>query len=141
MLIAFNLFRAAGYYGFASWMQLLSRDARRAAEFYQSAAGYEISANTSANRLNDYILVSNGFARATVRTMVTTNADVKPTWLPYVRVQSVSETVARARNAGGSVLIEPKPDVFAGKIAVLADPTGAAVGVMEWQPDLMKGGR
>ena len=123
------------------WIQLLSRDPRNAADFYRTVGGYDVSENTSAHRLNDYVLVSKGFARATVRTMVTTNAEVKPTWLPYVRVQSVSATVTKAKNAGGSVLIDPKPEVFEGKIAVIADPTGAAVGVMEWSPELMKGGR
>ena len=123
------------------WIQLLSRDARGAADFYRSVAGYEVVENTSTNRLNDYVLVSKGFARGTVRTLVTKRADVNPTWLPYVRVKSVSETVGKAKQLGGSVLIEPKPEVFEGKIAVIADPTGAAVGVMEWAPDLMKGGR
>ena len=123
------------------WIQLLSRDARSAAEFYRAVAGYEVVENTSANRLNDYVLVSKGFARGTVRTLVTKRADVNPTWLPYVRVKSVSETVDKAKQLGGSVLVEPKPEVFEGKIAVIADPTGAAVGVMEWSPELMKGGR
>jgi predicted enzyme related to lactoylglutathione lyase len=123
------------------WIQLLSRDARSAAEFYRAIAGYEVVENTAANRLNDYVLASKGFARGTVRTLVTQREDVNPTWLPYVRVKSVSETVAKAKQLGGAVLIEPKPEVFEGAIAVLADPTGAAIGVMEWKPDLMKGAR
>jgi predicted enzyme related to lactoylglutathione lyase len=123
------------------WIQLLSRDARKAAEFYRAVAGYEVVGNTSANRLNDYVLVSKGFARGTVRTLVTTRDDVNPTWLPYVRVKSVSETVGKAKQLGGAVLIEPKPEVFEGKVAVLADPTGAAIGIMEWRADLMKGER
>ena len=123
------------------WMQLLSRDARNAAEFYRAVAGYEIVENTAATRLNDYVLASKGFARATVRTLVAKRPDVNPTWLPYLRVKSVSETVNKARQFGGSVLIEPKPEVFEGAIAVLADPTGAAVGIMEWRPELMKGSK
>jgi len=123
------------------WIQLLSRNPGNAAEFYRSVAGYEVRENNTANRLNDYVLVSKGFARATVRTLATRRDDVHPTWLPYVRVQSVSETVSKARQLGGSVLIEPKPEVFGGGVAVLADPTGAAIGILEWRPDLMKGGR
>ena len=49
------------------WMQLLSRDARKAGEFYRKVAGYEVVETTSANRLNDYVLVSEGYARATWR--------------------------------------------------------------------------
>lgn len=123
------------------WIQLLSRDARNAAEFYRAVAGYDVVENNAANRLNDYVLVSKGFARATVRTLATKRQDVNPTWLPYVRVKSVSDTATKAKQLGGSVLIEPKPEVFQGGVAVLADPTGAAIGILEWRPDLMKGGR
>ena len=123
------------------WIQLLSRDAPKATQFYRAVAGYEVVENTSANRLNDYVLTSKGYARATVRTLATKREDVNPTWLPYVRVKSVSDTVAKAKELGGSVVIEPKPDVFQGGIAVIADPTGAAIGIMEWRPDLMKGAR
>ena len=39
------------------------------------------------------------------------------------------------------MLLEPKPDLFDGKLAVIADPTGAAVGLLEWSHDQLKGGR
>ena len=123
------------------WMQLLSRDARKAGEFYRSVAKYDVIENPAPNRINDYVLVSKGFARATVRTLATQRADVNPTWLPYVRVKSVSETVSKAKQLGGTILIEPNPAVLGGGVAVIADPTGAAIGVMEWKPELMKGAR
>ncbi len=123
------------------WIQLLSRDARKAAEFYRSVAGYEIVENSAGNRLSDYVLISEGYARATVRTIRSTNAQVQPTWLPFVRVSNVGESVARAKQLGGKVLIEPKPDVFDGKVAVIADPTGAAIGILEWQAGMLKGDR
>jgi len=122
------------------WIQLLSRDARKAAEFYRAVGGYEIVENAAINRLSDYVLTSEGYARATVRMIPSANTHVQPTWLPFVRVKNVGESVAQAKQLGGKVLIEPKPEVFDGKVAVVADPTGAAIGVMEWQPG-MKGGR
>jgi len=36
--------------------------------------------------------------------------------------------------------LRPSADVLGGKVAVIADPTGAAVGIMEWQPGTQKGG-
>ena len=123
------------------WIQLLSRDAKKAAEFYRSVGGYEIVENTSTNRLNDFILTSKGYARATVRNIPGKDESVRPSWLLFVRVKSVNETVAKARLLGGKILIEPKADVFDGKAAVVADPTGAAVGLLEWSADLAKGAR
>jgi uncharacterized protein len=123
------------------WIQLLSRDGRKAAEFYRSVAGYDIIENVETNRLSDYVLTSEGFARATVRTMPKDRDKVRPAWLPFVRVQSVGESVTKAKELGGKVLVEPKPEFFNGKVAVVADPTGAAIGVLEWSDDLLKGGR
>jgi predicted enzyme related to lactoylglutathione lyase len=123
------------------WIQLLSRDARKAADFYRNVAGYECIENSSSNRLNDYVLVSERYARATVRTIPSANTHVQPTWLPFVRVKNVGESVALAKQLGGQVRIEPKPELLGGKAAVLADPTGAVIGIMEWSEGILKGGR
>jgi uncharacterized protein len=123
------------------WMQLLSREARKEAEFYRAVAGYEVIENTSKNRVSDYVLVSEGYARATVRTIPSANTKVQPTWLPFVRVKNVGESVALAKQLGGQVRIEPKPELLDGKAAVIADPTGAVIGIMEWSEGLLKGGR
>lgn len=123
------------------WIQLLSRDARQAAEFYRTVAGYEVVENTETNRVSDYLLTSGGYARGTVRTIRNPDPKVQPTWLPFVRVKSVSESIARAKQLGGKVLIEPKPESLDGKAAVIADPTGSAIGIMEWAEGMMKGDR
>jgi predicted enzyme related to lactoylglutathione lyase len=123
------------------WIQLLSRDARKAAEFYRKVAGYDVVENTANNRLNDYVLTSKGYARATVRTIPSANTQVQPTWLPFVRVKNVGESVAQAKQLGGKVRIEPKPELFDGKVAVIADPTGAVIGILEWREGMLKGGR
>ena len=123
------------------WVQLLSRDGRQAAEFYRIVAGYEIIEDTAANRLSDFVLASKGYARATVRTIPKGQEKVRPSWLPFVRVKTVGESVANARQLGGKVLIEPKADLLEGKVAVIADPTGAAIGLLEWSDTLVKGGR
>ena len=124
------------------WIQLLSRDGRKAAEFYRGVAGYEIIENTTSNRLSDFVLTSKGYARATVRTIPSAKQkDVEPTWLPFVRVKNVGESAALAKQLGGKVRIEPKPELFDGKVAVVADPTGAVIGILEWSEGMLKGGR
>jgi uncharacterized protein len=123
------------------WIQLLSRDGRKASEFYKRVAKYEIIGNTAADRLSDYVLASEGYARATVRTIPKDRGQVQPTWLLFVRVKSVGDAVARASGLGGKVLVEPRPEYLQGRVAVVADPTGAAIGLLEWQEGLLKGGR
>ena len=123
------------------WIELLSRDARKAAQFYRDIAGYEVVENSGSNRLSDYVLVSESYARATTKTISSANPQVQPTWLPFVRVKDTGASVALAKELGGKTLLEPKPDLFDGKVAVIADPTGAAIGLMEWPAAGSKGAR
>lgn len=123
------------------WAQLLSRNAATASEFYRAVAGYEVVANTATNRASDFVLTSKGYARATVRTIPEKLTQVKPNWLPFVRVKSIAESVAKTKELGGQVLLEPRTGLFQGRAAVVADPTGAAIGLLEWTPDDTKGAR
>jgi predicted enzyme related to lactoylglutathione lyase len=123
------------------WIQLFSHDAEKAAAFYKPIGGYDVLENTATNRLGDYILASDGYARATIRTIPKEREELKPNWLPFVRVKSVTETAAKAKELGGKVLLEPNPDLFGGKVAVIADPTGAAIGLFEWSENTQKGGQ
>ena len=123
------------------WIQLLSRDGKKAAEFYRAVAGYEVVENTATNRLSDYVLTSNGFARATVRTIPAAGEPVKPNWLPFVRVKNVTESVALAKELGGKAWLESKPELFNGKVAIIADPTGGAIGLLELDVAQLEGGK
>lgn len=123
------------------WVQLLSRDAPKAADFYRNLAGYEVVENSTPGRTSDLVLTSRGYARATVRTLPAGKPDVQPTWLPFVRVKTLAASLAATREAGGTVLVEPKPELLEGKVAVVADPRGAAIGILEWDDALLKGAR
>lgn len=59
--------------------------------------------------------------------------NVRPHWVPFIRVQNVPQTVARARELGASVMIEPQPDIREGKVALLLGPTGEPFMVQEYE--------
>ena len=58
-------------------------------------------------------------------------------WNTYVWVESADETAAKVRDAGGSVVMEPFDVMDAGRMAVFADPEGAAFCV--WQAKRAQG--
>ena len=58
-------------------------------------------------------------------------------WNTYIWVQDADETAAKVRAAGGTVLTEPGDVGDAGRMAVFADPEGAAFSV--WQPARHRG--
>jgi predicted enzyme related to lactoylglutathione lyase len=66
-------------------------------------------------------------------------APATATWNTYVWVQSADETAAKVREAGGSVVLEPFDVMDAGRMAVFADPQGAAFRV--WQAGAHRGAR
>jgi uncharacterized protein len=58
-------------------------------------------------------------------------------WGTYVWVRSAEDAAARAADAGGSVIMEPFDSLDGGRIAIVADPAGASLGV--WQPGEHRG--
>lgn len=59
--------------------------------------------------------------------------EIRPNWLPVLRVRDAEAAARSATEFGGKVLVAPRPGVGGGKAAILADPSGGAVAVLEWQ--------
>jgi uncharacterized protein len=55
--------------------------------------------------------------------------DAPTMWLPYVTVDSVHDTVSRARASGAEIIVEYMEAPGFGAGAILRDPTGAAFGI------------
>jgi uncharacterized protein len=55
-----------------------------------------------------------------------------PHWLDFVRVADADAAAAKAADLGGRVVVPPRPDRQGGKLAVVADPSGALIGLMQW---------
>jgi hypothetical protein len=116
------------------WHSLLTRDPDADAAFYQTLFDYEVFDLPSQDSRQHMILASEDFARASANTAPQTAAPLHPHWLNYVRVDDAVKSVARAVALGGRVLVEPHPDRQGGMVAIVADPQGAPVGLLEW-PD------
>jgi uncharacterized protein len=64
-------------------------------------------------------------------------APAAPTWNTHVAVDSADETAERAQGAGGTVLLQPLAVPPAGRMAVIADPAGAAF--VAWEAGVRPG--
>ncbi len=67
--------------------------------------------------------------------MAVPDEKVPPHWQPYVAVADPDATTARAKELGGSVLMEPMEVPKVGRIAVLGDPQGATFGIIKPDPE------
>jgi hypothetical protein len=110
------------------WAELLTREPETAARFYQGLAGYEVDRERRADV--EHLLLSVG---TTLRAGITDlpPSVEQPGWLPFVQVDDVLGTIGRAVIAGGKVLLSPRPELLEGRLAVLADPRGGVLGVVD----------
>ena len=113
------------------WVDLVTSDPAKAAAFYHELFGYQVHATdpgrAAAGRL---ILSSAGFARAGIAPLPVSS--LHPGWLPYVLVDDVAAAVARATHAGGRVALAPREDLLDGQLAIIADPRGGLLGLINW---------
>lgn len=118
------------------WAVYQSGDAASAAAFYQDIAGYEVVPGEDVGNARSFALQAEGFARASLVEIPAERAgELRPDWLFFVRVRDLAASVARASALGGRVIVPPRPDLLDGRLAVIGDPSGAPLGLMEWRDD------
>lgn len=113
------------------WVDLLAKDPARAARFYGGLAGYQVSERETGLQAKRLVLESQGYARAGILPLPARLT--QSGWLPFVLVSDVPATLAKATAAGGSVLVQPDPGLLDGKLAVIGDPLGAVIGIVDWE--------
>jgi predicted enzyme related to lactoylglutathione lyase len=114
------------------WSSLHAKDPDTGAAFYQALFGYDVFDLSSEDGLEHVILSSDDYARASVNAFPKDSSRRHSHWLNFVRVVDAVDAAAKAVVLGGRVLVEPHIDRHGDKVAVVADPTGAPFGLMEW---------
>jgi uncharacterized protein len=115
------------------WSSLITRDPDTAAAFYQTLFGYDVFELPASAGAQHLLFASQNYARASANSLPASRPDTYPYWLNYVRVEDADKMAAKVVALGGRVLVAPRPDRQGGKLAVVADPQGAAFGLLEWQ--------
>jgi uncharacterized protein len=112
--------------GVPCWVDTMTEDTDAAARFYGALFGWEFAGPGGG-----------GYLVARLRGRDVAGLGSRPAgapaaWNTYVSVASAEEAARRARDAGGGVVAEPCDASPAGRVAVLADPSGAVV--CAWEP-------
>ena len=114
--------------GTFSWSELVTRDAGAAKDFYATAFGWDY----------EDMPVGEGQVYTMARrdgkdvAALYSSEDQPPHWNCYVTVASADQSATRAAELGGTVVQEPFDVMDAGRMTVIADPTGAALCL--WEP-------
>lgn len=114
--------------GVPSWVDLSSSDPDAAAAFYAALLGWDTP--EGAPEFGGYrVCTLNGRSVAGIAGQMEAGPSA---WMTYINTSSVDDTLARATAAGAKTLMAPMDVGGNGRMAVLADPTGAVIGL--WQP-------
>ena len=114
------------------WYELLTSEPGAAAKFYGAVLGW--SAKDSGQPGMDYRIFSiNDVAVAGLMALPpgAVKSGMPPSWLGYVSVANVDESVARITAAGGALHMPALEVPNVGRFAMVADPQGAGFYVMK----------
>jgi uncharacterized protein len=113
------------------WNELNTRDPGRAREFYGSTLGWTFEKMPMPGGGAYHIAKQDGKPVAGIfDTSSPDFTDIPPHWLAYIAVDNIDERVAAAKKAGAQVTREPFDVEGVGRIAILMDAVGAAIGWM-----------
>jgi predicted enzyme related to lactoylglutathione lyase len=113
--------------GTFSWAELATSDQDAAKHFYSAVFGWTYDDRPLGDGQTYSMAQRDALNVAAIFT-----SDQPPHWNCYVTVASAAEATAKAGEAGATVLAEPFDVFTAGRMAVIQDPTGAALCL--WQP-------
>jgi predicted enzyme related to lactoylglutathione lyase len=113
------------------WDELGTTDVDGAQRFYEEVFGWTTS--DMGAEYGGYRIFNRG-ETGIAGLMSLPDESIPPHWQPYVAVADPDATSAKAKELGGSVLMEPMDVPKVGRIAVLHDPQGATFGIIKPEP-------
>jgi uncharacterized protein len=112
------------------WNELMTRDVEASKRFFETAVGWTFDAMPMAG--GTYWIAKSGEETAG-GLMPVGGAEfdgVPEAWLGYIAVDDVDARVKKVATAGGKVMKEPFDVPGVGRIAIVTDSRGAAVGLI-----------
>lgn len=114
--------------GDLGWNQLNTSDPAAALDFYSKLVGWEMAGEPMPGyhvfKVGDEML--GGVTEPT-------EPGAGPSWMPYITVTNIDETLANVEGLGGEILAPKSPlPEDGGFMAVIKDPTGSVTGLCQY---------
>jgi len=123
--------------GVPCWIDTSQPDPESAVDFYRGLFGWEFEDVMPPDAEGKYFIGRIRGGDVAAVGSIPEGAPPLSLWNTYVAVDSADDAASKVRAAGGAVMMEPFDVMDAGRMAVFADPEGAAFFV--WQAKQMKG--
>lgn len=114
--------------GEVAWNELVAANPEAMAGVYAGLVSGQVDQENRGGNVYRF-LESDGRPRAGV--MLRPNEQLQPLWLTYFAVDDVNRVSARVATLGGERLLAPDADIRDGRVALVTDPSGAVLGLME----------
>jgi len=118
-----------------NWFHLFVKTPKAAADYYGQVFGYTSAADSRPGSGTEILLATGNTNRGGVSTLPAAD-DAKPGWLGVIRVANLDQALAKVPALGGLVAVAPHEAVLGSRFAVVTDPTGGSVGVIEYVNNL-----
>jgi len=122
--------------GVPAWIDIDQPDAEAARSFYGGLFDWRFDNRMPAESSTYLVATLDGKDVAAVGTPLP-GGPATPAWNTYVAVNDADGSVAKVREAGGTVIVDALDVGDLGRMAVCADPSGAQFRL--WQPGTIKG--
>lgn len=116
--------------GSVSWVELHSAEPKAAQEFYGSTLGWTAAEMPMSDGQYTLFSPEGGGENSEIAGVAQLQEGHSPHWLPYFETEDVDAAVARATEAGGSVVMPATDYPEVGRMAWLTDPFGARFALM-----------
>lgn len=108
--------------GAMGWNELYTKDVEAAKKFYSDLLGWTYDFDKEANYTT---IKNNGRMNGGMMAITEEMMGMPPSWVVYFTVKDMNESVAKVKELGGQVYMQK--DIGVGKIAMIADPAGASI--------------
>jgi len=114
------------------WRELRTKDLPAALEFYSKLFGWTLEQSKVAAGMEYKEILVDGTAAGGMMPMDASWGEVPSHWANYVAVDSADETAEKITANGGSVHVPPFDAPGVGRMAMVADPSGADFAIIQF---------
>ena len=115
------------------WRELRTKDLSGAMSFYTEMFGWKLP-QTKISPMDYKEIIHNGTATGGMMPMAGDDwGDAPSHWANYIAVDSADETAAKITENGGSIRVPPFDALGVGRMAMVADPSGADFAIIQFE--------
>ncbi len=113
------------------WRELRTKNLPAALEFYSKLFGWHLE-QTKVSEMEYKEIILDGTAQGGMMPMTEEWGEAPSHWASYIAVENADETVSKITANGGQVHVPPFDAPGVGRMAMVADPSGAAFAIIQF---------